>query len=92
MTPVFVSRNVFDTGYVQCVGSDNDHLKLNLSNEDCKYPLSAIAFRQSVHFDGIVNSQTFDVCYSLEENTYRGKTSIQLKVRDIKTEKVTVNS
>jgi single-stranded-DNA-specific exonuclease len=83
MTPIFVAQNVIDTGYAQCVGSENEHLKLNLSDEDSRSSYPAIAFRQSVHFDAIVNSQPFDVCFNLEENNFRGKTSIQIKVRDI---------
>lgn len=85
MTPVFVSKNITDSGYAQCVGAENDHLKLNLTDEQCKFPLPAIGFRQAVHFEAILNSKSFDVCYSLEENTFKGRTSIQLKIRDIKT-------
>jgi single-stranded-DNA-specific exonuclease len=84
MTPVFVSKSIFDTGYAQCVGTDNEHLKLTLSDGQCKYPLPAIAFRQAHHFDVVRNNKAFDVCYSLEENNFRGKKSLQLKIRDIK--------
>ena len=28
----------------------------------------------------------FDICYTIEENTYNGNTSIQLMVKDIKIE------
>lgn len=87
MTPIFVAKNVIDTGYAQCVGSENEHLKLTLSDEHSKSNYPAIAFRQSIHFDAIVNSQPFDVCFNLEENNFRGKTSIQIKVRDIVTSK-----
>jgi len=84
MSPVFVSRNVRDTGYAQCVGGDNEHLRMNLMDNESTKSFPAIAFRQANHFDGILN-KNFSVCFSLEENNYRGRTNIQLKIRDIKT-------
>jgi len=84
MSPVFVTRSASDTGYAQCVGTEGEHLKMYLTDSSSDRSFPAIAFRQSHFFDLVKNKQTVDVCYSLEENNYKGKTSIQLKIRDIK--------
>jgi single-stranded-DNA-specific exonuclease len=84
MSPVFVTKNVKDTGYAQRVGAEGDHLKMNLMDDGNPRSFPAIAFRQGEFYEHIANKK-FDVCYSLEENIYKGKTNIQLKIRDIKT-------
>ncbi|MCK9207321.1 MAG: single-stranded-DNA-specific exonuclease RecJ [Salinivirgaceae bacterium] len=85
MTPVFIARNVIDTGYAQCVGSDCEHLRLYLTDSQTSSSFAAIAFRQAQFFGQIKDKQPFDICFNLDENTYKGKTSIQIKIRDIQT-------
>lgn len=86
MSPVFVSRNVFDTGSGRMVGSSGEHLKLDLCQESTgQKSFSAIAFSQANHFEYIRNGNPFDICYSLEMNEFRGNRNLQLNVRDIKT-------
>lgn len=85
MSPVFVSRNVFDTGAGRMVGSSCEHLKLDLCQESTgQKSFSAIAFSQANHFEYIKGGNPFDICYSLEINEFRGKKNLQLNVRDIK--------
>ncbi len=84
MSPIFVTNEVVDTGYGQTVGADNEHLKLYIKDKSTNRSISAIAFRQACHYERISNNNKFNICYSIEENNYKGKTSIQLKVRDIK--------
>ena len=86
MSPVFVSRNVFDTGSGRMVGSSGEHLKLDLCQESTgQKSFSAIAFSQANHFEYIRGGNPFDICYSLEMNEFRGNRNLQLNVRDIKT-------
>lgn len=86
MKHVFVTENVADYGYGRIVGRTNEHLKLDLMEKDkSNVYYSAIAFQQAQHFDSIKDKLPFDVCYSIEENVFNGKTSLQLKVKDIKT-------
>lgn len=85
MTPVFVTEDVFDAGTSKLVGKNQEHLKLDLVEPDVNSGIfSGIAFSQSDKFDLITAGLPFDVCYSITENEYRGKTSLQLFVRDIK--------
>jgi single-stranded-DNA-specific exonuclease len=86
MSPVFVSRNVFDTGSGRMVGSSGEHLKLDLCQESTgQKSFSAIAFNQANHFEYIKGGNPFEICYSLEMNEFRGNKNLQLNVRDIKT-------
>ena len=84
MAPVFVTENVLDYGTSRVVGKNNEHLKLDLmeaNRSSAVFP--AIAFSQSSHLEAIKKSLPFDICYSVSENEYRGKTSMQLIVKDI---------
>jgi single-stranded-DNA-specific exonuclease len=86
MSPVFVSRNVFDTGSGRMVGSSGEHLKLDLCQESTgQKSFPAIAFSQANHFEYIKGGKPFDICYSLEMNEFRGSRNLQLNIRDIKT-------
>ena len=86
MSPVFISRNVCDSGSGRMVGSSGEHLKLDLCQESTgQKSFSAIAFSQANHFEYIKGGNPFDICYSLEMNEFRGNRNLQLNIRDIKT-------
>jgi single-stranded-DNA-specific exonuclease len=85
MSPIFVSKNVYDTGTGRMVGSSGEHLKLDLCHESTgikSFP--AIAFSQANHFEYIKAGNPFDICYSIEMNEFRGNKNLQLNIRDIK--------
>jgi single-stranded-DNA-specific exonuclease len=86
MSPVFMSRNVFDTGTGRMVGSSGEHLKLELCQESGGMKtVPAIAFSQADHFEYIRGGNPFNICYSVEMNEFRGNRNLQLNIRDIKT-------
>ncbi len=85
MNPVFISEDVLDIGRSRLVGQNSDHIKLELvepNSSSMKY--SGIAFSLADKFPLVESGLPFDICYSLIENEFHGKTSIQLLVRDIK--------
>jgi single-stranded-DNA-specific exonuclease len=85
MSPVFVSRNVYDTGAGRMVGSNGEHLKLDLCHESTgQKSFPAIAFSQAEHFEYIRSGKPLDICYSVEMNEFRGNKNLQLNIRDIK--------
>ena len=87
MNPVFFAENVADNGQGRRVGAGGDHLKLNLIQEENPFDdIPAIAFGQGHKFNKITNGNTFDIAYSITENHFRGKTSLQLNIKDIKTD------
>jgi len=89
MAPVFVTKDVADIGEGRIVGLSKEHLKLSLVQEDepfKNYP--AIAFQQAHLFDYIHSGDYFDICYSIGENSFRGITTLQLNIKDIKVNSV----
>ena len=85
MLPVFVTEDVFDAGTSRLVGKNQEHLKLDLVEPDVNSGIfPGIAFNQSDAYDLITSGLPFDVCYSITENEYRGKTNLQLFIKDIK--------
>ncbi|MBN1667485.1 MAG: single-stranded-DNA-specific exonuclease RecJ [Anaerolineales bacterium] len=77
--PIFVSRNLQVKSF-RPVGSDRSHLKLTVS--DGTITFDAIAFRQG-HWAEHMPAR-IDLLYTFEENEFRGTTSLQLNVRDLK--------
>lgn len=82
LSPVFVSENVVDKGSARIVG--NNHLKLVLRHHrEGNAAFDGIAFQMGKLYDGVVSKRPFHVCYHLEENNFRGRTTLQLNVKDI---------
>lgn len=84
LAPVFLSRGVRDTGSGRVVGSNGGHLKLELVQGDRGKAFPAIAFNLADKFDIVADGDPFDVCYTLEENEFRGTRTLQLHIKDIK--------
>ena len=84
MKPVFCTRRVYDAGGSRAVGKDKAHLKLELRDESGENVFSGIAFHMSRFAEPLKAHQPIDICYTLEENSFNGITTMQLQVRDIK--------
>lgn len=85
MKPIFESRRVFDyNDSSRLVGKDQEHLKLELIDGSCENVVSGIAFRMYEYNDHLKAFNPLDICYTLDENTFNGNTSVQLTIRDIK--------
>jgi single-stranded-DNA-specific exonuclease len=84
MNPVFRSVNVRDTGLSRIVG--NNHLKLNISEDENKRfgGIEGIGFGMGDYYSFISRRVPFQICYSLEENHFNGRTSIQMNAKDIR--------
>ena len=75
-----------DRGYSKAVGLDNEHLKLHMCTEKEKLSeMNGIAFKLGFHSEYVSKGLAFDICYSIQENEWKGNRSIQLVVKDIKT-------
>lgn len=82
MTPVFMSSDLRDTGYGKCVGEDDRHLRVTVTQNGNK--LTAIGFGLGDKIDLIQNRKPFKAAYSIDENHWNGNVSLQMKLRDIK--------
>lgn len=87
-SPIFVTRSVSNRGDARLVGSDAEHLKMDLiQGEKPNTLIPAIAFQQPKHYEYVRSGRSIDVCYSVVENHYRGTVTPQLRIRDIKQSK-----
>ena len=82
LPPIFISKGVIDNGYGKQVGEDKTHLRINAKRN--KGAIAGIGFGMGEYFEMIKDNQTFDVCYSIDENEWNGKKTLQLRLRDIK--------
>ena len=80
--PIFLSKNVEIAGVVQNVGKNNEHLKINVM-QDTQNIFSAIGFNLSKKINEM-DTSNFDLVYTIEENNWNGKKSIQLNIKDLK--------
>lgn len=78
--PTFMSSKVL-IKELKPVGADGKHLKLKLSQNNKVF--DAIWFGFSSAYT-LIPSALCDIAYTIEQNTWNNKTSIQLKIRDIK--------
>ena len=83
MTPIFMSKNINDTGYPKNMGSDETHLKLFVKQNNSE-GIAAIGFGLGNKINLVTDKKPFDAVYCLDENEWNGKVTIQLRLRDIK--------
>lgn len=81
--PVFATLNVYDYGTSKVVGRDQEHIKLELVDNKSNNVMNGIAFGQSSQARYIKTKQSFNICYTIEENTHK-RGEIQLQIEDIK--------
>ena len=81
--PVFCTHHVFDYGTSKVVGRGQEHIKLELVDNKSNNVMNGIAFGQSSHVRFIKTKHSFDICYTIEENTHK-KGEVQLQIEDIK--------
>lgn len=82
-SPRFCSLGVKVTQH-SLVGKDKATLKLKVQCPNSGNVIDAIAFRQAHHTEGDMLSQLVDVAYTIDMNHFRGRTTLQLKVLDIR--------
>lgn len=82
LSPRFISREVIDNGYGKKLGANKSHLRINVKTANGS--IAGIGFGMADSFDKIKNDQKFDMCYSIEENEWNGKKTLQLMLANIK--------
>ena len=83
MTPVFLSKNVIDTGYGKPMGKDSEHLRLFVKQNQSD-GLAAIGFGMGDKMDLVTNQKSFEAVYCIDENEWNGKITTQLRLKDIR--------
>lgn len=80
MRPVFIARNVRDSGYSRIV--KESHIKFVLKQDGIQ--ASGIGFNMADKFEVVTSGQAFNIVFTLDQNEWNGIRGIQLKVLDIR--------
>lgn len=84
LSPVFATESVMEQGYARVVGEN--HIKLTVRpSETENYYYDAIAFQLKDKLEIVRGKLPFNICFSISENSWKGKTNLQLMIKDIKT-------
>ena len=82
--PLFATHDVYDFGTSKVVGRQQEHIKLELVDSKSSNIMNGIAFGQSAVARYIKSRRSFDIAYTIEDNTYRHGAT-QLQIEDIHT-------
>lgn len=78
LRPVFIIRNVVDSGNTKLI--KEQHIRFCLKQNNCSF--KGIGFNMAEKFVLIESKKPMDVVFTLEENDWNGQKSLQLKVID----------
>ena len=81
--PLFCTRHVYDYGTSKVVGRAQEHIKLELVDENSSCVMNGIAFGQSSQARFIKSKNSFDIIYTVEENTHK-RNEVQLQIESIR--------
>ena len=81
--PLFCTQHVYDYGTSKVVGREQEHIKLELVDNKSNNVMNGIAFGQSSQARYIKTKRSFDICYTIEENTHK-RGEVQLQIEDIR--------
>ena len=79
--PLFLCRHLINNRNTRAV-SDGRHLHLDLTDQ--VVAMDGIAFGQGDKATHLQNGNSIDICFYLEENSYRGRSTLQMNAQDIK--------
>ncbi len=77
MRPVFCLQNVKDSG---CRIVKDEHVRFEVEQHGAR--MTGIGFNMAERFSLLENSSCLDIVFTLEENNFRGSTTLQMKVID----------
>jgi len=83
LSPIFITSEVYDTGYGKCVGEDQTHLRVTLTQKRAP-KIVGIGFGLGNQLSIITSKVPFKTVYSIDENEWNGRVSLQLKLKDLK--------
>ncbi|SFD39338.1 single-stranded-DNA-specific exonuclease RecJ [Flavobacterium phragmitis] len=84
MTPVFMTKDVKDTGYAKTLGAEEEHLRL-FAKQYNSDGIAAIGFGLGKKLNITQNQNLFQLAYTIAENEWNGTVSTQLMLKDIRT-------
>jgi len=83
MTPIFLAKNLKDTGYAKKIGEGDCHLKMFVKQENSEgFP--AIGFGLGKKIELVQDRKSFEAAFCIDENEWNDKVSTQLRLKDIR--------
>ena len=82
MMPLFLAKDLIDSGYAKTLGSEDEHLKAYVK-QGHSTSFGAIGFGLGKKLDRVAHKKKFDAIFSLEENEWKDTVTLQLQLRDI---------
>lgn len=79
LRPVFITRNVINSGYSKIV--KEEHIRFSLREDN--FIMNGIGFGMAGKFRLLDNQQPIDIVYTIDENEWNETKSLQLKVIDL---------
>jgi single-stranded-DNA-specific exonuclease len=80
MRPIFIAKEVYDTGYTKLV--KEQHISFNVTQG--KTNVRGIGYNMPDHMKIIKSGKPFDMVFQLQLNEWQGNQSVQMQVIDIK--------
>ena len=80
--PVFEAKNIFVFNSLSSF--KEKHLRFLAGQQGNENVFSTVGFDMMGYYDRISNGDIFRMAFTLEENTFNGHTSLQLRIKDIK--------
>lgn len=81
--PVFALRGM-TVEAARTVGKDGQHWKLTLKNGGAPHVFDAVGWSMATELPDIARGDMLDIAFELEENSWNGSRTVQLKLVDIK--------
>jgi single-stranded-DNA-specific exonuclease len=79
--PMFEAANVYAKNSL--TGFKEKHIRFLAAQHDNDSVFNVIGFDLMQHYERIASGDSFNMAFTIEENTYNGNTSIQLRIKDI---------
>jgi single-stranded-DNA-specific exonuclease len=79
--PVFEAKNVFVEDNL--ANFKERHLRFSAGQEGNKSIFNAVGFDMIQYYDRLTKGGHFSMAFTLEENTYNGTTTLQLRIKDL---------
>lgn len=84
--PVFATRNVVALKGTKICGKTEpqEHLRFVCTDGSISKPITGIGFWLAEYYDLIKDGRPFELCYTISENEFMGKKSLQIMVKDVR--------
>ncbi|MBS1748371.1 MAG: single-stranded-DNA-specific exonuclease RecJ [Bacteroidetes bacterium] len=80
LRPVFICRNLADTGYSRIVKEQHIRFSLRQGNST----ITGIGFQMADKYPLLLQKKNIDIVFTIDENEWNGEKSLQLKVIDFR--------